>query len=71
MADPAPPKYCLAVERSAISVQEVPFHISVAAVGGPGGSPPKTIADVLLDPDPAAEDLAVFNSVFAVQEVPL
>ena len=49
-----PPVVPLAVFKSAVSVQEVPFHCSVIAfaVGAGGGDPPNTKAAVLNLPAP-------------------
>ena len=68
---PAPASVYLAVPKSAVSVQFVPFQVSVAPVVGlPEGVPPKANAAVVV-PTPANFALAVFKSFTSVQEDPL
>ena len=65
---PVPPKPLLAKDKSAISVQEVPFHTSVFALLGP--SPPKNNAAVDVVPDAAPCPLEVLYSATSVQDDP-
>ena len=70
---PAALKVCLAVFKSATSVQFVPFHSSVAPVLG-GASPPKANEAVLPDalyPFAAKTNLCVFTLLTSVQLLPL
>ena len=53
--------------KSATSVQEVPFHVSVCVLGAT--DPPVAIAAVTVPLTPKS-DLAVFKSATSVQEVP-
>lgn len=69
LLDPADaPTLSLAVFKSPVSVQLVPFQDSVAPVLG-GTFPPKAKADVLI-PSPPKFCLAVFKSAVSVQLVP-
>ena len=65
---PAPAKESLAVFKSPVSVQLLPFHDSLFAIAG--GPPPNAKADVEV-PAPAAYLLAVFKSPTSVQLEPL
>ena len=56
--------------KSVVSVQEVPFQVSVFPTGAVFVSPPKTINDVLPEPEAPALLLAVFNSAISVQDEP-
>ena len=66
---PAEPTELLAVDKSATSVQDVPFQISVIPVTG-GTFPPTAIAEVLSAPEPATPSLFVFMSATSVHEDP-
>jgi hypothetical protein len=66
---PAEPTEVLAVDKSATSVHDVPFQISVIPVRG-GTFPATAIAEVLSAPEPATPSLFVFISLTSVQEEP-
>ena len=66
---PSPVNSCLAVFKSATSVQLVLFHDSVIAVAPGEAFPPKVNAAVAV-PDAASSSLAVFTSAISVQEEP-
>ena len=68
---PAPPAAPRPVLKSAISVQEEPFHSSTKAIFAGGPSPPAANAAVFTPyPAPAKILLAVFKSPTSVHELP-